>query len=123
MISANCVERLVNLLDEHGVLLRSLMGDPSVLHGLRHRNVNAGAARRRCSGRWRGSGDPAAMLRGRCALGVINAGAIAPRFDAVADHSADRERLVRARLSDQEKDFVTAAAVRVLETQYPGCPL
>ena len=61
------------------------------------------------------SSDPLAALRGRCALGVINAGAIAPRFDTVApDGSYARERAVRTRLTEQEKRLVVDAAMAVL---------
>ena len=48
-IDRDRLERLVNLLDEHGVLLRSLMGDPSVLHGLAIRRSSR-TIRRRFSG-------------------------------------------------------------------------
>src|SRR5215471_21045791 len=37
--SRELVERLVTILDEHGVILRSLMSDPSVLHGLIKRSM------------------------------------------------------------------------------------
>jgi AcrR family transcriptional regulator len=113
-IDRDLLERLVNLLDEHGVLLRSLMGDPSVLHGLTIRRSmpqRIAALQRSLAD----SDDAAAALRGRCALGVINAGAIAPRFDTVgADGSYARERAVRTRLSEQEKRFVVDAALAVL---------
>lgn len=112
--SRELVERLVNLLDEHGVLLRSLMSDPSVLHGLAVKM----SMRTRLAGLQRalaGADDPTAMLRGRCALGAINAGAITPRFDADAsDGSVARQRAVRTRLSDTDKVFVTEAALAVL---------
>ena len=113
-IDRDLLERLVNLLDEHGVLLRSLMGDPSVLHGMTIRRSmpqRIAALQRSLAD----SDDPAAALRGRCALGVINAGAIAPRFDTVApDGSYARERAVRTRLTEREKRLVVDAALAVL---------
>lgn len=121
-VSRELVERLVNLLDEHGVLLRSLMGDPSVLHGLAIKTSMPA----RLAGLQRalaGSGDPAAMLRGRCALGVINAGAVSPRFDAVApDGAFAREREVRARLSVADKAYVVDATLAVLTLLPVGRP-
>jgi hypothetical protein len=61
------------------------------------------------------SDDSVAVLRGRCALGVINAGAIAPRFDTTApDGSYARERAVRTRLTEPEKRLVVNAALAVL---------
>jgi AcrR family transcriptional regulator len=108
------IERLVNLLDKHGVLVRSLMGDPSVMHGLagrREMKWRIAALQRSLAS----SDDPDALLRGRCALGVINAATIAPRFDvADSDGSADRERAVRAQLSEPEKRLVVEAALAVL---------
>jgi AcrR family transcriptional regulator len=113
-VDRDLLERLVNLLDEHGVLLRSLMGDPSVLHGLTIRRSmpqRIAALQRSLAD----SDEPAAALRGRCALGVINAGAIAPRFDTVgSDGSYARERAVRTRLTEPEKRFVVDAAMAVL---------
>jgi AcrR family transcriptional regulator len=113
-VDRTLLTRLVTLLDEHGVLLRSLMGDPSVLHSVASRR----AMQQRIAALQRslaGSDDPDALLRGRCALGVINAGAIAPRFDTLGpDGSYARERAVRARLSDPEKQFVVDAALAVL---------
>jgi AcrR family transcriptional regulator len=108
------VERLVNLLDRHGVLLRSLMGDPSVLRGLVIKRAMPAriASVQRALG---GSADPSGLLRGRLALGVIHAGAVAPRWDAVsADGSWARAQVLGARLSDSDKRDVIEAALAVL---------
>jgi AcrR family transcriptional regulator len=104
------VEELVTLLDGHGVLLRSLMGDPSVLHGLAvKRSVPERMARlQRALG---GADDEASLLRGRCALGLIHSGVVAPRWDASPD---TRAAMIRRRLSDQDKRFVVNAAMAVL---------
>ena len=115
-VDAGLLARLVDLLDEHGVLLRSLMGDPSVLHGIARRQTMKQrmlALQRALAG----SEDPGQLLRGRCALGVINAATIAPRF-AMADGDGPemRERAVRTRLTRDEKRYVVAAALAVLRT-------
>src|SRR5439155_525743 len=109
-VDADLLARLVDLLDEHGVLLRSLMGDPSVLHGIARRQTMKQrmlALQRALAG----SDDPGELLRGRCALGVINAATIAPRI-ATADGQGQgrqmRERAVRTRLTRDEKRYVVA---------------
>ena len=116
-VDAGLLARLVDLLDEHGVLLRSLMGDPSVLHGIARRQTMKQrmlALQRALAG----SGDPGELLRGRCALGVINAATIAPRFAMADDQEPEvRERMVRTRLTDDEKRYVVAAALAVLRTK------
>ena len=114
---AALLARLVDLLDEHGVLLRSLMGDPSVLHGIARRQTMKQrmlALQRALAG----SDDPDELLRGRCALGVINAATIAPRF-AMEDGQGPEmcERMVRTRLTDDEKRYVVDAALAVLHTK------
>jgi hypothetical protein len=90
------------------------MGDPSVLHGLAGRRAmpqRIAALQQSLAG----SDEPGALLRGRCALGVINAGAIAPRFDTMGpDGSYAHERAIRTRLSDAEKKVVVDAALAVL---------
>jgi AcrR family transcriptional regulator len=113
-IDHQLVYRLVNLLDRHGVLLRSLMGDPSVLHGLALRRSmpqRIAALQRSLAN----SDDPAAILRARCALGVINAGAIAPRFESIPPGGIrPRDAAARVRLTEKEKQFVVTAAMAVL---------
>jgi AcrR family transcriptional regulator len=115
-VDAELLSRLVDLLDDHGVLLRSLMGDPSVLHGI----ARGQAMKRRVVAMQRalaGSDDAEAMLRGRCALGVVNAATIAPRFAADDPPGPDtHERMVRTRLTDAEKRYVVDAALAVLHT-------
>jgi AcrR family transcriptional regulator len=114
------VERLVSLLDEHGVLLRSLMGDPSVLRGI----VVTRSMPARIAGVQRalgGSVESSCLLRGRLALGVIHAGAISPRWDAMSpDGGWTREQVLRGRLSDDDKQRVIDAALAVLAA-VPAC--
>ncbi len=107
------VERLVDLLDLHGVLLRSLMGDPSVLHGMAIKASMPGRIaqlRRALSG----SDEPGELLRGRCALGVIHAGAVAPRWDRLDPEPTNRVDMIRKRLSEADKKFVVDATMAVL---------
>jgi AcrR family transcriptional regulator len=108
------IERLVNILDTHGVILRSLMSDPSVLRGLAIKQAmpqRLAALQRAVAG----AADESSAIRGRCAIGLINAGTIAPRFGATTpDGSADRELAVRFRLSDEDKRYVVDAALAVL---------
>jgi AcrR family transcriptional regulator len=117
---AALIERLVELLDRHGVLLRSLMSDPSVLHNVAMKQSapqRLGALERALGG----AGDPAAVLRGRCALGVINSATLAPRFDTrVAATVPARQRGVRTRLTEAEKRFVVEAALAVLAVPGPS---
>lgn len=117
---ATLVDRLVDLLDRHGVLLRSLMSDPSVLHNIAMRRSapqRLGSLERALAG----ASDPASVLRGRCALGVINSATLAPRFDtaAPAGGSTQRRRGVRTRLSEAEKRYVVDAALAVLAVPGP----
>ena len=122
-IDRDLLVRLVNILDEHGALLRSLMGDPSVLHGLANRQEmphRIAALRRALAD----SDEPTALLRGRCALGVINAGAVAPRFDPLREPVSSggpspgsdqaNKRGARTRLTEPEKQLVVDAALAVL---------
>jgi AcrR family transcriptional regulator len=116
---AALVGRLVDMLDRHGVLLRSLMSDPSVLHHIAMRRSapqRLGALERALAG----AADPASVLRGRCALGVINSATLAPRFDTAAHGaSISRRQGVRTRLSAAEKRYVVAAALAVLGVPGP----
>ena len=90
------------------------MSDPSVLHGLAIKQAmpqRLAALQKVVAG----GSDESAAIRGRCAIGLINAGTIAPRFGAMAaDGSIDRERVVRCRLSDVDKEYVVDAAMAVL---------
>lgn len=108
------VERLVGLLDQHGVLLRSLMSDPAALHGLR---VKKAMPRRllRIQQVLGGGGTQRDLLRGRCALGVVHAGAVAPRRDTVEwPTPGDRAAALRRRLSPEDKNYVVDAVLAVL---------
>ena len=118
---AGLIERLVDLLDRHGVLLRSLMSDPSVLHNIAMRRSapqRLGALERALGG----ATDAASVLRGRCALGLINSATLAPRFDTGAPPgpSIARQRGVRTRLGEAEKRYVVAAALAVLDVPGPA---
>jgi AcrR family transcriptional regulator len=109
------VVQLVDLLDKHGVLLRSLMGDPAVLRGLAVRE-SMPARLVKVQRALAGSDEPSALLRGRCTLGVIQAGAVAPRWDAAGDATGAERRaaVIGKRLSGRDKQFVIDAALAVL---------
>ncbi|HEY1488064.1 MAG TPA: TetR/AcrR family transcriptional regulator [Micromonosporaceae bacterium] len=117
------VAQLVDLLDKHGVLLRSLMADPSVLRGLAVRE-SMPARLVKVQRAVAGSDDPAALLRGRCVLGVIQAGAVAPRWEAVGDTTGAERRaaVIGKRLSPEDKQFVVDAALAVLDVSFPTAP-
>ena len=126
--TAQLVAQLVDLLDEHGALLRSLAGDPSVAHRMmvRLQLPARGMALERVMGGLGDSGaqagaaasDEAARLRARCALGVIHAGVLAPTS---ATAKADPQLCpdVRPRLTGVEKAYVTRAALAVLAVPLP----
>jgi AcrR family transcriptional regulator len=102
-VSHDLVRRLVDVLDEHATMLRSVTADPAVARlKLEQRVVPDGFAELlEILG---GAADSAAMLRARCALGVIYSGVIGGGHAPVPAH----------RLSEAEKEFVTAAAMAVL---------
>lgn len=117
------IARLVTILDRHGVVLRSLMSDPSVLRGIavKHSMPQRLWALQRVLA---GGSDESAAIRGRCAIAVINAGTIAPHLKAWRpDQAAQRERVVRRRLSDDDKRYVIEAALLVLrlDVDRPPC--
>lgn len=111
-VTHGLVRRLVDVLDEHGPMLRSFLGDPSL--------ERAKTSRDRLPARFfelqeilGGGPDDGAMLRARCALGVIHAGVLAPRIqDCTPEGGLPTMRT--SRLSEAEKAFVTDAAMAVL---------
>ena len=111
-VTHGLVRRLVDVLDEHGPMLRSFLGDPSLERATmdRHRAPARFFELQEILG---GGPDDVAMLRARCALGVIHAGVLAPR---VQDCTPEGGLLhIRAdRLTESEKAFVTNAAMAVL---------
>jgi AcrR family transcriptional regulator len=111
-ISPPLLARLVDRFDRHAPLLRALFGDPAVVQGMmrRHRLPERVVALQAALG---GGDDPAAVLRGRCALGVIHAGVLAPS-DPTAKAGGHRPYHQRPRLTAAEKSFVTQAALAVL---------
>jgi AcrR family transcriptional regulator len=111
-VTHELVRSLVDVLDEHGPMLRSFLGDPSL--------ERAKMAPDRLPARFfelqeilGGGRDDGAMLRARCALGVIHAGVLAPRIqDCTPEGGLPTMRA--SRLSEAEKAFVTDAAMAVL---------
>ena len=104
------VRRLVDVLDAHAPMLRSFLGDPA-LHRMKG-GMPQLPARFELQELLGGGRDGAAMLRARCALGVIHAGVLAPR---VEECPPDEAPIVRTeRLSEAERAFVVEAAMAVL---------
>lgn len=115
------VRGLVDLLDEHRLLLRSFLGDPSVKHGLlAHHRIPArlGRLHEALAGTDDGT-DPAARLRARCALGLIHAGVLAFERDPWADPAVP-PRPSPVRLDEAGKRLVVAAALAVLTVPVPA---
>jgi AcrR family transcriptional regulator len=117
-LTEDLVGRLVNLFDEHGPLVRSLVGDPTIKHSLlSHQEVPARIlALHQVLAGGTPAGAPAgpdALLRGRCALGVINAAILTP-WNGKAGVPAPRHRL-----SEEQKRFVTRAVLAVLSIPDP----
>ena len=112
-MNAALVAHLVEVLDEHAPLLRSLFGDPSVVRGMlqRHQLPKLMIALQETVG---GGTDPAALLRARCVLGVIHAGVVAPSDPTAKAADPCRPARPQPRLSEAEKAFVTRAALAVL---------
>jgi len=116
-VSAELVREFVDMLDAHAPLVRSLSTDPAVTRAkLSGRGVTAQFAELERS--LSGSMDEAAMLRGRCALGLIHAGILGPPRSEQCDPAND-DRPPARRLTEAEKTFVTTAALAVLAVPVP----
>jgi AcrR family transcriptional regulator len=112
------VRRLIDVLDEHAPMLRSFLGDPSLERAKMDRR-SMPAQFFKLQEILGGGQDSAAMLRARCALGVIHAGVLAPRLEDCTPGGG--VPVMRAgRLSDDEKAFVTDAAMAVLAVAIPA---
>jgi AcrR family transcriptional regulator len=118
--TAELLRTLVDRLDEHGPVLRSLWGDPSAVHQMigRLRLPQRLAAVLEAMG---ATADPADRLRARCALGVINSGVLAPT-EFAGPPDAGPAAASRRRLTDAEKRFVVDAALAVLTLPRPSAP-
>ncbi|WP_158647287.1 TetR/AcrR family transcriptional regulator [Actinoplanes sp. ATCC 53533] len=115
-MTADLLARLVDIFDEHASLLRSLFGDPSVARELlRLRLPERMLTLQQAIG---GGTDQAAVLRGRCVVGVIHAGVLTAGETATPPERRTGEPrgsfAQRRRLTADEKSFVVAAASAVL---------
>jgi AcrR family transcriptional regulator len=106
------VRSLVDVLDQHAPMLRSFLGDPS-LERIKMQRGSLPAAFFELQEILGGGRDSAAMLRARCALGVIHAGVLAPRLEDCPPDGT-RPAMRHGPLSEAEKAFVTDAAMAVL---------
>jgi AcrR family transcriptional regulator len=108
------IRRLVDLFDEHSSVLRQLIADPSASRELRRSH----ALRVRIPAlalALAGQDGPGAMLRGRCALGVIHAGVMAGQRDPdapAADTGPGGGGAVR--LTEADKRYIIGATLAVL---------
>jgi AcrR family transcriptional regulator len=107
-VGPSLVRELVEMLDANAPLVRSLSSDPAVTRAkLEGQGVTAPfVALERSIG---GSKDEATKIRVRCALGLIFASVLGPPPQHAPDDCAPTQRLTEA-----EKQFVTAAALAVL---------
>lgn len=111
-VTAELVRRLVDVLDEHAPLFRSFAAHPMVDRAKLEERYQMPARFVELQQILGGGEDEAALLRGRCALGVIHAGVLAPRLKDCAEH--------QPRLSEVEKAFVVDAVMRVLSVNIPA---
>jgi len=119
-VTHGLVRSLVDVLDEHGPMLRSFLGDPS-LERAKMQRYGEPARFFELQEILGGGLDDAAMLRARCALGVIHAGVLAPRHqDCTPDGEVPSIRTER--LTEAEKAFVTDAAMAVLSVPLAAAP-
>lgn len=107
-VRAELVRELVDVLDANAPLVRSLTSDPAITRAkLEGRGAAAPFAELERSMSGSGGGD---AFRGRCVLGLIVASVIGPpRREGHQDGCAGSRRL-----TESEKEFVTAAAMAVL---------
>lgn len=115
-MTTDLLGRLVDIFDEHAALLRSLFGDPSVARELlRLRLPERMLTLQQAIG---GGTDHAAVLRGRCVVGVIHAGVLtAAETGTPAERCAGTPRTSfgqQRRLTAEERSFIIAAACAVL---------
>jgi AcrR family transcriptional regulator len=118
VISGELLRMLVDRLDEHGPVLRSLFGDPSVAHHVLDR-LRLNERLVAMLGALGATDDPMGQLRARCALGVINTGVLAPT-DLARRKDPTGPPPNRPRLTEAEKGFVVGAALAVLGAPVPN---
>jgi AcrR family transcriptional regulator len=115
-VTDELLHTLVDTLDEHGPVLRALWGDPSVAHSMLDQ-LRLPQRLTALLEALQPTPDAAGRLRARCALGVINAGVLAPRD--LAHKINGNPPPARPRLTGPEKDFVVQAALAVLTLRHP----
>ncbi|GAA0905714.1 TetR/AcrR family transcriptional regulator [Virgisporangium aurantiacum] len=113
-LNAELVRRLLNLIDEHAGVLKSVFGDPSTAQSLAVRF----RLPERIDGLIRavaGSEDADAVLRALCVLSVIHAATLAPAGIDVDANGIPTPRFGTAPLTGDQRAFVLAAALAVLD--------
>src|SRR5581483_12119049 len=111
-VTEELVRHLVDVLDAQAPMLRSFLGDPSLAR-MKERRRLMPARLLELQEILGGGRDSAAMLRARCALGVIHAGVLGPRPEDCGPEGA-APALRAERLSEAERAFVVRAAMAVL---------
>jgi AcrR family transcriptional regulator len=112
-VGPGLVRELVDILDANAPLLRSLSSDPAVTRAKLHgRGITEPFLELERS--ISGSTDETARIRVRCALGLVFTSVLGPPHEPPADACASARRLTEA-----EKQFVTAAALAVLAVPVP----
>ena len=113
-VGPDLVRELVEILDANAPLVRSLSSDPAITRSkLEGHGVTAPFVELERS--ISSSTDEATTIRVRCALGLIFASVLGPpRHDP-----ADDDCFPARRLTEPEKQFVTAAALAVLAVPVP----
>jgi AcrR family transcriptional regulator len=110
--STALVRRLVEMLDEHRPVLRAMLADPAVVRAKARGYVPERIAElQQLLNGAPDALDSVAMLRARCALAVIHAGVLAPHGE---ECGPDGSAVPRQRLAEQDKEFITRAALAVL---------
>jgi AcrR family transcriptional regulator len=113
-VRAELVRDLVDMLDANAPLVRSLSSDPAVT---RAKLEGRGAAAPFVElARGLSDGTTGDAIRGRCAIGLVFAGVLGPpRHERFEPGCAGPDR----RLTDREKQVITAAAIAVLAVPVP----
>ena len=112
-VSPGLVRELVDILDANAPLVRSLASDPAVTRAkLEGRGITAPFAE--LERNFTSSTDATTAIRVRCALGLIFTSILGPPHEQ-PDSACGPAR----RLTEPEKQFVTAAALAVLAVPAP----
>ncbi|MFI5958499.1 TetR/AcrR family transcriptional regulator [Cryptosporangium sp. NPDC051539] len=110
---AELIKRLIVQMNDRGEFITAMLSDPSVKHAMFEQ---LGMANRIASllRVLAGSDDPAALLRGRCAMGALMSGLIG--------HDEHDPPAGLRRLSPEDQNVICAAVLAVLSSDSEGGP-